>query len=595
MKGLTSFFEFLSRSVGSIQKFWASSLRLRVISIIVIGGVVGLGALGVVITSQIRSSIFEQATTSNVEQFSSEAAIAQERFSAVNAPTAGESQQVANDLVSGMYDPARGLLGAVLMRSSGQPASSTQLVEPVTAAASTLRNLVSPELRAQVGAEDSVAWQSVAIPIESAASQPGMVIGKAIRIPGAGNYELYAVYSFAVQEALLISTFRVLAFALVALILVISLLLAIVLRLVLRPIREASTGARQLAQGDFGARMKVYGSDELAQLAQSFNQMADSIESQFTRMERMSAVQTNFVSAVSHELRSPVTTIRMAGQLIYDKRGELAPALKRSAELQHDQLVNLDAMLSDLLEISRYDAGSMALVADRSDLREIVDKVVEMAQPLAQDNGVTVNVSSTGDTFAEVEPRRVERIVRNLVVNALEHAEGRPISIRVVGGTDAVAVEVRDHGVGLTDEQAAHVFDRFWRADRSRVRKTGGTGLGLTIAREDAGIHGGTLEATGVLGVGSTFLLTLPRHPGEPFTAPIKLAAPEPFVEELSPEPEVELADDAEVASDAELADDAALEVNAAEQPVTPAEISQEPEGPQAKGASTESSEVVQP
>lgn len=530
-----AFFERIWSAITGVRHLWSSSLRLRVITIILIGGTVGASIVGVVITAQERAAIFDQAVRVNVEQFSNESAAAQEKFSAGLAYTTGQTQQVANNLVASMYDPARGLMGAVLMRSQGQEATPAQIVEPSTASAATLRSLVSAQLRAEVAHSRNVAWQSVAIPRDPqnyrGATSPGIVVGTALEIPSSGDYELYAVYSLESQESLLNSSYRVLSFGIVAFILALTLLIVLVLRMVLRPIQEASEGARQLAQGALDTRMDVEGSDELAQLATSFNQMASSLEDQFARMERMSEVQTEFVSAVSHELRSPVTTIRMAGQLIYDKRDELSPALKRSAELQHDQLNNLDSMLSDLLEISRYDAGAMNLAATDVDVVEIAEKVVEMAQPLAQSNGVQVTLTQSGDTTAQVEPRRIERVIRNLVVNAVEHGEARPVQVRVVGGHDAVAVEVMDHGVGLSDEQAAHVFDRFWRADTSRVRKTGGTGLGLTIAREDALIHGGSLKAIGELGVGSTFLLVVPKRPGAPYTSPIKLKKPQPITE----------------------------------------------------------------
>ncbi len=269
--------------------------------------------------------------------------------------------------------------------------------------------------------------------------------------------------------------------------------------------------------------MVVRGDDELAHLAESFNQMAESLSDQFNRLERVSGVQQEFVSAVSHELRTPVTTIRMAGQLIYDKRDELPPGLRRSAELQHDQLINLDTTLSDLLEISRFDAGAMSLATEKADIMEIVERVVDSQAVLAESNGVDVVVVRDGDSTAKVEPRRIERIIRNLLVNALEHAEGNPVRVEVVGSDDAIAVEVSDRGVGLSPEQAEHVFDRFWRADTARVRKSGGTGLGLTIAREDALLHGGKLQCIGEEGVGATFLLSLPREPGEPWLPPLPL------------------------------------------------------------------------
>ena len=330
---------------------------------------------------------------------------------------------------------------------------------------------------------------------------------------------------------------NVLTVGAIVLLLFIAIATGFVVRMVLQPVREASKNARLLSEGGFDARMAIKGEDELAQLARSFNQMASSLSDQFEQLDRMSKVQQEFVSAVSHELRSPVTTIRMAGELIYDKRGDLPPALRRSTELQHDQLINLDMMLSDLLEISRFDAGAMSLATEPADLLDIARQVVASQQPLAEANEVEVVIESRGETTAKVEPRRIERIIRNLVVNALEHAEARPVRILVVGGETAVAVEVSDRGIGLTEEQAAHVFDRFWRADTARVRKSGGTGLGLTIAREDALLHGGRLQCVGREGVGATFLLTIPRDAGETWTSPIQLRVAA-AVEEWGGEPE---------------------------------------------------------
>lgn len=523
-------FDRLSDRAGRVRGLWQSSLSFRTITLIVLGSLLAIALTATMIVNQIKNSVFEQTVSINIEQFATDAQIAQERFSVTGSPTAAQSQRVALEVVSSMYDPSRGLIGSVLVRTPGQESVDTAIVEPATATSTRVRSLITPELREIVQSDSEYGWQSVSITAEDGSTTPGMVIGTDIRIPGSGNYELYAAYSLSSQQDLLGATFRALALAMIGLVFMLGLVSWIVMRMVLRPIRAASQNAQLLTHGDFDSRMEVRGHDELAQLGESFNTMASSLEEQFTRLERMSAIQTDFVSAVSHELRSPVTTIRMAGQLIFDKREELPPALKRSAELQHTQLINLDTMLSDLLEISRYDAGGMSLATEVADLEEIARDVIEMADPLAVDNGVVVRMDVTGDTTARVEPRRVERVVRNLVVNALEHAEGKPVHVSVVGGRDAVAVRVQDNGIGLTPEQAEHVFDRFWRADSSRVRKSGGTGLGLTIAREDALIHGGTLEATGELGVGSTFLLTLPREPGETFTRPVPLEVPEPFV-----------------------------------------------------------------
>lgn len=522
----SSLFEKIATGIDFLQNAWASSLRVRVAAIILGGCVITTALAGILITSLLSNSIFQQATTSYVEQFSADANKAQANFSASAAPTSGQTQQVANDLVSKMYDPNRGLLGALLIRSEGQSATGNQIIEPATASAAKIRSLITTELKNAVVNSKDVAWQSVKIPTEQGSAVPGVLMGTSIYIQNSGQYEFYAVFSLEIQQQLLQTAQRVLSISVLVFGIVIGLLTYVILRLVLRPVREASNNAKLLAEGEFETRMEVDGQDELAQLAKSFNQMAESLEDQFAKLERMSALQTNFVSAVSHELRSPVTTMRMAGQLIYDKREELPALLKRSAELQHDQVINLESMLTNLLEISRYDAGAMALSAEEIDLGSLMRKVVEALDPLAVDNGVSVRINFEGDTFAEVEPRRIERILRNLVVNALEHAEGSPVNVRVVGNDTAVAVEVRDGGVGLSEEQARHVFDRFWRADSSRVRKTGGTGLGLTISREDALLHGGSLEATGELGVGSVFLLTVPKIPGSAYAKPIELTKP---------------------------------------------------------------------
>jgi two-component system sensor histidine kinase MtrB len=261
--------------------------------------------------------------------------------------------------------------------------------------------------------------------------------------------------------------------------------------------------------------MPAKGEDDLALLATSFNGMADSLQQQIRQLEGLSAVQQRFVSDVSHELRTPLTTIRMAVDVIHESRERFDPATARSAELLAGELDRFETMLADLLEISRFDAGAAALDVETVDLRSTVDLVVEATRPLAERLGSTVTVHAPAEPAqADVDERRVERILRNLVVNAIEHGEGKPVDIHVGVGGGAVAVVVEDHGVGLRPGEAANVFTRFWRADPARARTTGGTGLGLSISLEDARLHNGWLQAWGERGVGSRFRLTLPQHSG---------------------------------------------------------------------------------
>jgi two-component system sensor histidine kinase MtrB len=253
--------------------------------------------------------------------------------------------------------------------------------------------------------------------------------------------------------------------------------------------------------------------------------MAEGLQRQIRRLEDLSRVQRQFVSDVSHELRTPLTTVRMAADVLYENRAAFDAAVSRSAELLQAQLDRFEALLADLLEISRHDAGAVVLDAEPADIRTLVDQVVMAAEPLAQRRETTVRVEAPSlPVIAEVDGRRIERILRNLVVNAVEHGEGREVVVGVAADDDAVAVTVRDHGVGLRPGEAELVFNRFWRGDPARARSTGGTGLGLSIALEDSRLHGGWLEVWGGVGDGAAFRLTLPRRAGQPLlSSPLPL------------------------------------------------------------------------
>jgi len=244
--------------------------------------------------------------------------------------------------------------------------------------------------------------------------------------------------------------------------------------------------------------------------------MASSLQRQIRQLEELSRVQRRFVSDVSHELRTPLTTVRMAGDVLHDARRSFDPATARAAELLQVELDRFETLLADLLEISRFDAGAAVLEVGDVDLADVAHRVVDMTRALASSRGVTVVVREPGHPcLAEADVRRVERIVRNLVTNAIDHAESGDVVVHVRGDEQASAIAVRDHGVGLAAGEAALVFNRFWRADPARARTSGGTGLGLSIALEDTHLHGGWLQAWGQPGLGAQFRLTLPRYAGD--------------------------------------------------------------------------------
>jgi two-component system sensor histidine kinase MtrB len=310
-----------------------------------------------------------------------------------------------------------------------------------------------------------------------------------------------------------------------ALVLLIGAVTYTVVRLVVGPIRIAAETSEKLAAGQLEQRLPERGEDVIATLARSFNGMADSLQKQITKLAELSRVQQRFVSDVSHELRTPLTTIRLAGDVLYDQRDEFEPPTARTAELLHTQVQRFEVLLADLLEVSRYDAGAVELEIEPTNLVRLVEDAVDSMQPLADQRGSALRFEAPGGYFeAELDGRRIRRVLRNLLGNAVEHGEGRPIVVRVDSNATAVAVSVRDYGVGMSSSEVSQVFDRFWRADPSRQRTIGGTGLGLAISLEDATLHDGWLEVWSEPGMGTCFRLTLPRTRGYPIqSSPLRL------------------------------------------------------------------------
>jgi two-component system sensor histidine kinase MtrB len=376
-----------------------------------------------------------------------------------------------------------------------------------------LKDVVSDELRRLVqNNPDEQWWQSVSLPTADGSQAPGIVVGSQIALPDASRWEIYIGFDLSDTEQTLLFVQRTLFVGGLALLLLVGAVAWVIVRLVANPVRVAADTSERLASGDLAVRIPVRGEDELATLARSFNRMADSLQSQIRELADLSQVQQRFVSDVSHELRTPLTTIRLAGDVLYDQRFEFPSATARTAELLHTQTQRFEALLADLLEISRYDAGSVELETEPHSLVHLAEDSIDGMASLAEQKGSDVRlVAPGGYSDVEIDPRRIRRVVRNLLGNAIEHGEGRPIVVTVDSNEQAVALSVRDYGHGMTEADAQRVFDRFWRADPSRRRTIGGTGLGLAIALEDAQLHGGSLEVWSRVAGGSCFRLTLPR------------------------------------------------------------------------------------
>jgi two-component system, OmpR family, sensor histidine kinase MtrB len=395
------------------------------------------------------------------------------------------------------------------------------------------KDSVPPALRERVIESAEIAYEYGKLTYDSGISFDSLFIGSLIDIPEAGQYEMYVVFSLAdqastitlIQNSLLVTGF--------ALIFLIALITWLVVRQVVRPVRQAASVAKQFTQGEFDLRLPIDSKDELATLAISFNDMAESIEQQISRLENLSRVQQRFVSDVTHELRTPLTTLRMASEVIHNNRDSFEPPVARSAELLVAQLDRFERLLEDLLEVSRFDAEVAILEPIEFDLVSLIKRCVADLGVNGDEKTSGVSIKSDNATVTiKADMRRVERIMRNLLSNALDHCEGTPISIQIRSTDSEVAIGVRDLGSGLDESSLIRVFDRFWRADPSRARVRGGTGLGLSIALEDARLHNGELDAWGRPGRGAHFVLTLPRIAGtQILSRPLK-PTPEDFHEE---------------------------------------------------------------
>ncbi len=371
-----------------------------------------------------------------------------------------------------------------------------------------------PELAARLVAGAGPAYAFDDVPVEGRRER-GLVVGSLVSVPALGEYRLYHLFPLTSEHETQNLVRRTVALAGLLLVGLLGLITGLVARQVVAPVRMAARTAERLADGLLDERLPVRGEDEIARLGSTFNSMAEALQRQIRQLEDLSRVQQRFVADVSHELRTPLTTVRMAADVLFDGREDYPPSASRAAELLQAELDRFESMLADLLEISRHDAGAAALDPTPTDLGMLVRRVLAAAAPLAERRGSAVDLRlPAAPVVAEVEPLRIERVLRNLVVNAIEHGEGRPVEVELAATEDVVTVCVRDHGVGLQPGQADLVFTRFWRGDRSRARTTGGTGLGLAIALEDVRLHAGWLQAAGSAGKGSVFRMQLPRHPG---------------------------------------------------------------------------------
>ncbi|MFJ1745931.1 MtrAB system histidine kinase MtrB [Streptomyces sp. NPDC088116] len=508
-------------------RLWRRNIQLRVVAATLLMSLGVVLLLGFVVIGQVRNGLLDAKEKAAQSQAAGGFTVAKEKADAPAAlggrdddGTSGRpgrnSVNWRSDLVEQLASGGPGAFNVVALSPDSDDATSRA---PRVSGGVDFAS-VPADLRTAVaqgtGPYERYAKITYTGATEDRDPEPGLIVGKRLNDVDGYAYELYYLFPLTQEEQSLNLVKGTLATAGVFVVVLLGAIAWLVVRQVVTPVRMAAGIAERLSTGRLQERMKVTGEDDIARLGEAFNKMAQNLQLKIQQLEELSRMQRRFVSDVSHELRTPLTTVRMAADVIHEARSDFDPVTARSAELLGDQLDRFESLLADLLEISRFDAGAAALEAEPIDLREVVRRVIGGAEPLAERKGSRIRV--VGDeqpVVAEADARRVERVLRNLVVNAVEHGEGRDVVVRMGVAGGAVAVAVRDYGVGLKPGEATRVFNRFWRADPARARTTGGTGLGLSIAVEDARLHGGWLQAWGEPGGGSQFRLTLPRTADE--------------------------------------------------------------------------------
>lgn len=507
-----------------VVRTWRRSLLMRVTVTTLVLSILTMGVLGFSLLSRITNGLLSSKERTSIGEAASGVAEAQRLLDAADTgPTTPSASRLVDSVVGALASRAGspGQFDVLLLSSQDAveaPERGTNLVS---------ESSVPAELRTAIATTQRQSWTYTTITFLDGRSTPGLVIGAPLDVPTVAGYELYYLFPLT-QEQQTLDLVR--GAVVVTGLLLIGLLVLIawaVTRQVVSPVQAAAQTATRLSEGALSERMRVRGQDDLARLAAAFNAMAANLQRKIKELQALSAVQQQFVSDVSHELRTPLTTIRMAADVMFEDRSAFDPPTARAAELLQNQLDRFEALLVDLLEISRFDAGAAVLESETFDLGQMAERIAQGSAPLADRCGTSIRVHGADEPLAVVgDARRIDRVLRNLVGNAIEHGNERGIDITLAANAEAVAVCVRDFGVGLRPGESSLVFNRFWRADPARARTSGGTGLGLAIALEDVRLHQGWLEAWGEPGRGACFRMTLPRRPGASFgDSPLPLEA----------------------------------------------------------------------
>ncbi len=496
-------------------------LRARVVlftSLLVVASLLLLGtALHALLAKSLYTQQLEQAK-GEVERLRDQASAT--LAGSANASTTQVRQRLFDQLSSSAAAPKPGFAAVILVGPE-----STQLSDDRIALES-----IPPQLINAVFTRSEIAYTYGDAP-PGVDSKRTLVIGAPIR-SSQGDYEAYFFYPTQFQEETLGLLTNFLMIVGVGLLAAVVIMTAISIGRVLKPIQRARDVAEAIASGNLTARLpEATTQDDFGRLAESFNRMTEALAQKIGELENVSSLQARFVSDVSHELRTPLATVRMAADYIHAARSGLPPDAQRAAVLLERELERFENLLEDLLEISRFDAGVIALDPVEVDLATLLDEVVDALDAIAHGRRVKVSLHvdrSQGPPLVAADPRRLDRVFSNLVKNAIEHTHDGHVKVEVARRGSEVVVSVEDEGEGIPAEDLPHIFERFYRADVHRARTLGGTGLGLAIALENVNLHKGSVTVTSEVANGSAFTVVLPamEQPGKP--APGAVAGPPP-------------------------------------------------------------------
>ena len=490
-------------------KAWRSSLVIRITGTIVTLSLVLIWLLGSALFSQVSSGIFDEKLKLSILDAQSTARNTQIQLIYSNYQEKAAFISVFDEILALPPNTYEGTAKEIAVFSFSNIGESyvfegtSNFLDPKS---------IPPKFRETTRKAKDSQWERAQLVYTDGKTEPGIVVGNNLIISGVGKYEFYVIFSLAQQERTMSLIFNYLLLAGVVLTFLIGLTTYFVMRRLIAPIQDAARVAEELTNGNLDLRMDFQGEDEIASLGYSFNEMAVSLQQQISRLENLSKLQQRFVSDVSHELRTPLTTIRMASQVIFATKDTFEPTVARSAELLISQIERFESLLTDLLEVSRFDAQAAVMEVEEIDLVALVKETIDYVHP-SQDRIITLQAPNTS-IMVDVDPRRIKRIIRNLISNALDHREDKRVDVRIAETDNEVSVGVRDYGSGFNFVDRKMLFERFWRADSSRARSTGGTGLGLSISLEDAKLHQGEIDAWGERGKGAHFVLTIPKYAG---------------------------------------------------------------------------------